>query len=123
LPHSSANAPTGRRQHTKAFVSIREHALAYVSTLTFSSNKRLAPLFSKRSNRLIFRHSHLKSQYKYVSRRQQTSAYVSIRQHTSAYVSIRLSFGIPTLTALLSPLRLAMIVSKLALSLSAPCHT
>jgi hypothetical protein len=51
------------RQHTSAYVSIRQHTSAYVSIRQHTSA--------------------------YVSIRQHTSAYVSIRQHTSAYVSIR----------------------------------
>jgi hypothetical protein len=51
------------RQHTSAYVSIHQHTSAYVSIRQHTSA--------------------------YVSIRQHTSAHVSIRQHTSAYVSIR----------------------------------
>jgi hypothetical protein len=55
------------RQHTSAYVSIRQH----------TAGVQLA------RDSITCKHT------SYVSIRQHTSAYVSIRQHTSAYVSIR----------------------------------
>ncbi len=51
------------KTHTSAYVSIRQHSSAYVSTHTISLTKS--------------------------SDNTHTSAYVNIRQHTSAYASIR----------------------------------
>jgi hypothetical protein len=64
------------RQHTPAYVSIRQH----------TSQTRLAQLapVPTRPNTHVSRRQHAS-----VSMRQHTSAYVSIRQHTPAYVSIR----------------------------------
>jgi hypothetical protein len=98
------------RQHTSAYVSIRQHSfsmrpggsnatstalpqpLAYVSIRLHSIRQHTAAYVSIRhfhrppggraANRCLhYRHNG--------SIRQHTSAYVSIRQHTSAYVSIR----------------------------------
>jgi hypothetical protein len=56
------------RQHTSAYVRVRQHTPEYVS-------KRKKPAV-----RVRLHMSHI---------RRHTSAYASIRQHTSAYVSIR----------------------------------
>ena len=57
----------GTRQHTSAYVSMRQHPSAYDTRVWLNTSAPKA----------------------HVSIRQHTSAYVSIRQHTSAYVSIR----------------------------------
>jgi hypothetical protein len=56
---------TYMRQHTSAYVSIRQHCILVARVLA------LAPLSPY-------------NMYAYVSIRQHTPAYVSIRQHTSA---------------------------------------
>jgi hypothetical protein len=61
-----------------AFASIREHTSAYVSI-----RQRLA------CGRLRRRKGRSPSATAYVSIRQHTSAFISMRQHASAYVSIR----------------------------------
>jgi hypothetical protein len=70
-----------RRAVLPAYVSIRQHASAYVSIrqpLVFR-----APLHARRA--VLPAYVSIRQD----SIRQHTSAYVSIRQHTSAYVSIR----------------------------------
>ncbi len=63
------------QQHTSAYVSIRQHTSAYVSIRQHTSAYVKCESAVGRST--------------LNSIRQHTSAYVSIRQHTSAYVSIR----------------------------------
>jgi len=64
------------RQHTAAYVSIRQHTCSATSALHTSAYVSIYwPTCSATSA--------------YVSSRQHTAAYGSIRQHTSAYVSIR----------------------------------
>ncbi len=68
-----------------AYVSIRQHTSAYVSTpggAVVADDAELLKAFGKES-RVPFDH------LTYVSIRQHTSAYGSIRQHTAAYGSIR----------------------------------
>jgi hypothetical protein len=93
------------RQHTSAYVSIRQHTLQPAAACAELRRQPLAVGVSancrefrctcrwlkcalplSRSASVISRRQHTSA---YVSIRQHTSAYVSIRQHTSAYVSIR----------------------------------
>jgi hypothetical protein len=69
-----AAALMGIRQHTSAYVSIRQHT---------------APLQLQAPLQLRCQYLYFLYYSAYVSIRQHTSAYVSMRQHTSAYVSIR----------------------------------
>jgi hypothetical protein len=71
-----------RRQHTSAYVSIRQHTSAYVKEAVGEEEAYRAERPVRRT------HVHAAT-CAYVSIRQHTSACVSIRQHTSAYVSIR----------------------------------
>jgi hypothetical protein len=67
------------RQHTSAYVSIRQH--------TSSNAVSLYQVFAGEGAAGALNSAFIAPAY--VSIRQHTSAYVSIRQHTSAYVSIR----------------------------------
>jgi hypothetical protein len=85
------------RQHTSAYVSIRQHTslpihqqAAFLHTSYVSIRQHTLAHVSIRQHTSAYlsipQHT---STSAYVSIRQHTSAYVSIRQHTSAYVSIR----------------------------------
>ncbi len=78
------------RQHTSAYVSIRQQALPAHKLVVLKYYETCCPpdvfqwRLCRRGNAAYRPHTSA-----YVSMRQHTSAYVSIRQHTSAYVSIR----------------------------------
>ncbi len=71
LPAGARSVPASR-QHTSAYVSIRQHTSAYAAPLP--AGARSVPAWRQHTSA-------------YVSIRQHTPAYVSIRQHTPAYAS------------------------------------
>jgi isocitrate/isopropylmalate dehydrogenase len=80
------------RQHTSAYVSIRQQTSAYASIrqhrdLLLHVTHHLAQCAHVRCCLVRLLRQHASAYVSII--RQHTSAYVSIRQHTSAYVSIR----------------------------------
>jgi hypothetical protein len=85
---STARSPAcaSIRQHTSAYVSIRQHALmTRVSACSDIGSSTAVPRVFE-----DFCRRHLRVVVLGLTHKAQESAYVSIRQHTSAYVSMRL---------------------------------
>jgi hypothetical protein len=86
IARSFGHSAQSIRQHTSAYVSIRQHS--YCTKLRTFCTEHTSAYVSIRQHTSAYA-SIRQHTSAYASIRQHTPAYVSIRQHTSAYVSIR----------------------------------